>query len=88
MEASGYSPDDFGDEFEVWPENQSSFLLFQRMENQWNWVAGMGGAARVGLNLLVLPIFTGRMKLTDEEYDDLLTDLQLMERAAIAAMNE
>lgn len=88
MESSGYSPEDFGDDFEVWPENYSSFLLFQRMENQWNWIAGMGGAARIGLNLLVLQVFTARMNLTDEEYDDLLTDLQLMERAAIAAMNE
>lgn len=88
MEASGYTPEDFGDEFEVWPENHTAYMLFQRMGNQWNWVAGMGGAARVGLNLLVLPIFTDRMNLTDEEYDDLLYDLQAMEQAAIAAMNE
>lgn len=88
MEASGYSPEDFGDEFEIWPENHATFLLFQRMENQWNWIAGMGGAARTGLNLLVLQVFTARMNLTDEEYDDLLTDIQAMERAALNAMNE
>lgn len=88
MEVSGYLPEDFGDEFEVWPENHRAFMLFQRMENQWNWIAGMGGAARIGLNLLVVPVLTARMGLTDEEYDDLLDDLQAMERAAIAAMNE
>ncbi len=88
MEASGYTAEDFGDEFEVWPENHRAFMLFQRMENQWNWLAGMGGAARIGLNLLVLPILTARMNLTDDEYEDLLFDLQEMERAAIAAMNE
>lgn len=89
METSGYLPEDFGDEFEVWPENHTAFMLFQRMENQWNWVGGgMGGAARIGLNLLVLPVFTARMGLTDEEYNDLLDDIQAMERAALAAMNE
>lgn len=88
MEARGYSPEDFGDEFEVWPENHTVFLLFQRMENQWNWIAGMGGAARIGLNLPVVPVLTARMRLSDEEYGDLLDDLQAMESAALKAMNE
>lgn len=88
MQARGYSPEDFDAEFEVWPENYSMFLLFQRMETQWNWISGMGGAVRVGLNMTVLPVFTARMKLTDAEYEEMLDDLQLMERAALAALNE
>jgi hypothetical protein len=88
MEASGYSPEDFGDEFEIWPENHNTFRIFQRFQNQWQWVAGMGGAVRVGLNIGVLPVFADRLALADDEYNDLLDDLQAMESAAIAAMNE
>lgn len=88
MQARGYSPEDFENEIEVWPENYAMFVLFQRMERQWNWVAGLGGAVRIGLNMSALPVFTARMKLTDPEYDEMLDDLQLMERAALSAMNE
>lgn len=88
MKAQGYSPEDFDNEIEVWPENHAIFILFQRMENQWNWLCGMGGAARIGLNMSAVPVFTARMKLSDDEYGEMLDDLQLMERAALAAMNE
>ena len=88
MRAQGYSPEDFDAEFEVWPENYAMFLLFQRMETQWNWISGMGGAVRVGLNMSALSVFTARMNLSDDEYNEMLDDLQLMERAALAAMNE
>lgn len=88
MEASGFSPEDFGDDFEVWPENHDTFHIFERFQNQWLWVAGMGGAVRIGLNIGVLPVFIDRLDLSDVEYNDLLDDLQAMERAALNAMNE
>jgi hypothetical protein len=89
MRAQGYSPEDFDNEIEVWPENYATFLIFQRMRNQWNWVsAGMGGAVRIGLNMTALPVFTARMNLSDAEYEEMLDDLQLMESAALSAMNE
>jgi len=88
MAAQGYAPEDFDAEFEVWPENHSIFLLFRRMERQWNFIAGLGGAVRVGLNMSALPVFTARMNLSDAEYEEMLDDLQLMESAALVAMNE
>lgn len=45
----------------------------------------MGG--EIGLNYLVLLAFMERMKLTDEEHDDLFADVQVLERAALEAMN-
>ena len=88
MEAAGYSPEDFGEVFEVWPENFRTYLIFRRFESQWNWVSGLGGAARVGLNMSALPVFVNRMQLTDDEYEQLLDDLLMMEVEAIRAMNE
>jgi hypothetical protein len=37
------------DVYEVWPENWDAVLLFMRLRNQWNWIAGMR-PMRCGLN--------------------------------------
>lgn len=54
------------------------------MQSQWN--AGMSGAT--GLQYLVLLALMDRMKLSDEEHESMFEDIQILERAALEAMNE
>jgi hypothetical protein len=84
MRASGYQPEDFeGEEFEIWPENWTSFEFFCSMTTQWN--IGISGAT--GFNYLVAFAFLDRMSLDKSEADALFFDLQVMERAALEEMN-
>lgn len=67
---------------EVWPENWRAWMLFTSLTTQWN--VGMGG--RTGLRYESLYPLLDRMTKTDDEWRDLFGDVQVMERAALAAM--
>lgn len=67
---------------DVWPENWRSWTLFMTVGTQWN--LGMGG--RTGLRYECLYPLLDRMCPTDEEWQRLFDDVQLMECAALAAM--
>lgn len=84
MEAGGFTLDDYPqEEVEIWPENLAAYELFGYMQTQWRG-AGMG---LIGLDYGPLHHKMDRMKLTPEDYDDLEGDIQVMEFAAIGAMN-
>ena len=70
--------------FEVWPENWPSFILMCDIRTQWRG-AGMG---IIGLDYNVLYRKLDRMSLTPEQYEDLESDIRVMEAAAMAAMRE
>ena len=85
MRAMGFEPEDYEtDPVEVWPENHAAVELFIRLDTQWNWLSGMGGAVRVGLN------YQSALALMERLYpgQDLLEDLQVLERAALEVINE
>jgi hypothetical protein len=85
LEAAGLTLADFeGEAVEVWPENQRAYFLFLDLQTQWR--VGMGGAT--GLDYLVLFAKLDRMKLTDEEADELEGDIRVMEHEALRAMSE
>lgn len=85
MKAWGVTPDDYaGEVVEVWPENWRAYLLFLDLQTQWN--VGMGGP--VGLNYLVLFAKLDRMKLADDEADELEADIRVMEHEALRVMSE
>ena len=84
MLAAGLLPGDYAESVEVWPENHTAFNLFCTMQSQWY----VGAAGATGLNYLVLLALMARMKLSDEDHDDLFADLQVLERAALDAMNQ
>lgn len=68
---------------EVWPENWRPWTLFTSLNTQWNVV---GTAGRTGLRYESLYPLLDRMTSTDEEWRSLFEDVQVMERAALAAM--
>jgi hypothetical protein len=68
----------------VWPENVRSFNFFSRIGSRW--VAGMNGVT--GIRWEALYPLMDRMGLDSEAWDDLLSDLEVMESAALSAINK
>lgn len=73
-----------GNVFECWPENWAAYQLFYSMGTQWS--VGVGG--RTGLRYESLYPRLDRLAKTPEEWDDLFSDIQEMEYAALEQMNE
>lgn len=70
---------------EVWPECWPAWALFdQRMSTQWR--VAMGGA--IGLDYNVLFRFLDRMRLDDDDYEQMLDDISVLEHAALAEMHK
>lgn len=85
MRALGYDPADFeADVIEVFPENWDSVQFFVRLQTQWR--VGMGGAT--GLDYTAVLALLRTLRLPRERADELFADVQLMERAALAAMHK
>ena len=72
---------DAAGEFEIWPENWDAVVMFLRVQTQWRTSAG--GA--IGLDYSVLAWLFSMYSVEDQRA--LLEDLQVMEGAALAAMN-
>lgn len=70
-------------ETEVWPENWQAFQLFSFMQTQWR-----AGMSFTGLDYNVLYRKMDRMGLSAEEYEQLESDLQVMEYEALSIMNQ
>lgn len=68
---------------EAFPENWPVIQLFMSLCTQWN--VGMQG--RTGLNHLVVLARIDRMKLSDEEANQMFDDIFVMELAALEEMN-
>ena len=85
MEAAGFRPEDYPvDEVEVWPEHIAAYELFSYMRTQWRG-AGMG---IIGLDYGPMHTRMARMNLSPTEYDDLESDIQVMEIEALNTMND
>lgn len=86
LEGTGLTIADYEpDPVEVWPENWQAWRLFTFMQTQWS-VAGMGG--HIGLKYEVLWKKMDRMKLSQDQYDDLESDIREMEFAALDEMSK
>lgn len=72
------------DSAEVWPENWRAFCLFSDMQTQWR--VGMSGPT--GLDYTVLFHKLDRLGLTTDEYDELESDIRVMEFAALDVIHE
>ncbi len=73
-------PEDRG--FEVWPENWDAVQMWCRVQTQWR--VGMSGP--IGLDYVALEWLLRLYGVTDQRA--LLEDLQVMEGAALTAMNK
>lgn len=68
----------------VYPDNEPIVSVFVSMLTQWR--TGSGGV--IGLDYNVLPIVFRFRGISDEEQPDVFDGIQVMERAALGAINE
>lgn len=71
---------------DVWPESWASFTLFSEIGSQWN-RAGMDGVAE-SLNYGALFARMERMRLSDDRWEEIFSDIRHMEREALRVMSE
>lgn len=69
---------------EVWPDNWRAFVLFSRVQTQWN--VGMGGPT--GLRYEAIYPLLDREAQDAEDWQQLFDDLQVLEGAALKQMGE
>ena len=67
----------------MWEENWPSVIFFSRLGTRW--AHGMAGP--VGLRYEAIYPLMDRMGLEPEAWDELLLDIEAMERAALDAMH-
>lgn len=68
----------------VWPDNWQAWTIFRQMATQWR--AGMAGPT--GLDYGALFPRMERLRLDDEAWESLFSDIQVMEAAALEQMAE
>lgn len=73
-----------GKEVHVFPENWRVFVLFSRVQTQWN--VGMGGAT--GLRYEAIYPLIDREAQDGEDWQQLFDDLQVLEGAALKQMSD
>ncbi|AZC88419.1 hypothetical protein C4K29_2116 [Pseudomonas chlororaphis subsp. piscium] len=80
----GFSPEDYDETIEVWPDNWLAFLVMESMGTQWR--AGTGGA--IGLDYGVLPSVMRLTGVPAKERAVIFQDVRVMEAEALAVMAE
>lgn len=70
--------------FQVWDVNWDSLCCFLDCESQWRVAVGLAGGQLLGLDYSAVDVVLRRRQVADGVFDD----LQVMERAALAAMGE
>ena len=85
LAGTGFTAADYEDEepAEVWPENMPAIQLFSSIATQWR--VGMNGPS--GLDYNVLFSRMDRMKLADQDYDWLFSDIRVIESEALSIIN-
>ena len=69
---------------EVWPDNHAAFILFNNLSTQWR--IGMGGPT--GLDYAAVYPLIDRAAKDPQEWDELFSDIQVMEGAALKQIGE
>ena len=85
MAAAGFAPEDYDcDVIDVWPENWDTVQFFLRLPTQWRY--GMSG--RTGLDYTAVMSLLATMRLPLDKEAEILESVQVMEMAALEAMNK
>jgi len=78
----GLTEDDVLEQVEIWPEHETAFAIFKRLNTQWN--AGMNGP--VGLKYEAFyPLIE---RYAPGKFDEVFDELQVMEFEALTVMRE
>lgn len=75
---------DCGQTTPVWPANLKAFEFFQRIGTRW--CVGMSGVT--GIRWEAIYPLIDRMGLDGDAWDQMVSDLEVMEQAALGVMNK
>lgn len=81
----GFTPEDYEETVEVWPENWPTWLIFRDCATQWR-TAGMTGV-KVGLDYTPLFRLMDESGLSRGEWREAFDDIRVLEGAALKAMH-
>jgi ribosomal protein S18 acetylase RimI-like enzyme len=85
MRASGFAPEDYADDFlDVWPDNWPAIQLFRDIGNQWR--SGMGGPFALDYGVLFHRM--DRMKLSEDDHEQMFYDIKVIEAAVLPVINK
>ncbi|MNH91842.1 hypothetical protein D3C81_1510660 [compost metagenome] len=84
MAMFGFSPEDYAETVEVWPDNWPSFLVMESMGTQWR----TGACGATGLDYGVLPNVMKLVGIPAKHRSVVFHDIRVMESEAIAVMAE
>lgn len=82
MALFGFSPEDYDETIEVWPDNWPSFLVMDAMGTQWR----TGACGATGLDYGVLPSVMRLVGVPPKDRPGVFQDIRVMESEAIAVM--
>ena len=68
----------------MWPDNHAAFILFNNLSTQWR--IGRGGPT--GLDYAAVYPLLDRAAKDPQEWDELFSDIQVMEGAALKQIGE
>lgn len=71
---------------EIWPDNELACSIFRRVGTRWR-LPPIGGVP-IGLQWEAIYPLMERLKLGDDQWNDLHDDLMVLEMAAIEVFNE
>lgn len=81
--------DEEAEAFAVEPDNWDNWLIFLSVSTQWVWASfGMGGAARVALNLPGVESGLRMQGIKRKRWPAVFADLRVIEQAVLVAENE
>jgi hypothetical protein len=84
LAGTGFTPADYEEEAEVWPENWLAFSIFEQMGTQWK--TGMAGAT--GLDYGTLFILLDRHGLSGDDWWQMFDDIRRCESQALKTMQD
>ena len=82
MAMFGFSPEDYDETVEVWPDNWKAFLVMDSMGTQWR----TGACGATGLDYGVLPNVMRLVGVSAKDRPSVFQDIRVMESEAIAVM--
>lgn len=83
MDASGFSPDDYEEDVDIWPENIHAVQFFDSLGHG-AWSCGMNGIS--GLRYEALPFQFRMFGIKKRDWPEMFRLIQVMESAALEAM--
>lgn len=84
LEVAGLTREDVTTSCEIWPQNYQAYLLFCAMDTQWR----IGMAGPTGLDYAALPVALRMIDAPRVDWQELMTDVRVMESAALQAMRK